>query len=220
MNILHTSDLHGGYKKLLLALSSTNYDLWVDSGDFFPNKTRGDPNIEPAHQAKWFGYPSLGGRITEALAGRPMVSVGGNHDFVSLAKLLKSAGADAWDLSGGPVVLHGKTFAGFREIPWIQGEWAGETHKADFAPIVEKAMSANPDILVTHAPPAGILDDDGCGAFGHGFGIGALTTALTYGEHRVQAHLFGHIHAQGGKSIEELGVKFFNGSTGINLIPV
>ena len=43
MRALHTSDLHGECRTLLVQLSSIEgLDLWIDTGDFFPNWSRGD----------------------------------------------------------------------------------------------------------------------------------------------------------------------------------
>ena len=210
--ILHTSDLHGSYKPLLAALSAGDFDLWVDSGDFFPNSTRGIASVEASYQAKWFGaYKALGERIAVALNGKPLVSVGGNHDYVSLAALVRAAGGTAYDLSDAPVEVCGLKFAGFRQIPWIAGEWNGETH--DFTGLVDAALGADPDVLVTHAPPYGILDEDG-------YGIGPLTTALAYRPHRIKAHLFGHAHHNGGQTAQEMGILFHNGATGIEKVTV
>jgi hypothetical protein len=39
--ILHSSDLHGQYKLLLEGHANTDFDVWVDTGDFFDNKGRG-----------------------------------------------------------------------------------------------------------------------------------------------------------------------------------
>ena len=186
-NILHTSDLHGNYKKLLAALEG-DFDVWVDTGDFFPNKTRGDRSVEVPFQAKWAGWKNLGERIVEGLAGRPLISVGGNHDYISLAALVRDAGGTAFDVSEGPAQVSGLTFAGFREIPWIAGEWNGETLGPDFTAIVEETFAANPDILVTPGPAAGLLDDKA-----HGGGVVQLASALTWQPHNVKAHFFGHI---------------------------
>ena len=206
MRVLHTSDTHGNYKKVLKALEAGGFDVWIDTGDFFPNKTRGNAQIEVKFQTKWVGYKNLGKRIVAALDGRPLVSVGGNHDYANLAQIVRDAGGTAYDMGDGAAVINGKTFAGFREIPWIMGEWNGETVNGDFGPIVEKALGANPDVLVTHAPPAGILDDKT-----HGGGISPLTTALTWQPHNVIAHFFGHIHETQG-SVTEMGIRFINGA--------
>jgi Icc-related predicted phosphoesterase len=205
-NILHTSDLHGNYKKALAALEAGGFDLWIDSGDFFPNKTRGDWAIEPAFQTKWMAWKDLAARIVKALDGKTLISVGGNHDYVSLASLVKAAGGNAHDLTEGPVTINGLTFAGFSEVPWMAGEWNGETHA--FNEIVDATFQAQPDVLVTHAPPAGVLDT----CPDHGGGIAALMTALCYQAHEVKAHFFGHIHEFGGQVVEEMGIQFANGA--------
>lgn len=208
MKILHSSDLHGGFKKLLR--TAIEFDVWVDSGDFFPNKTRGDISVEPVWQKKWAVWKGVGPRLCDWLKGRPLVCIGGNHDYTDLAAIVRSAGGTAFNLADGPVTIGGKTFAGFRDIPYIAGEWAGETH--EFSGLVAEAMACDPDFLVTHAPPAGILDTNGT----HPCGIKPLTAHLSYAPHRVVAHMFGHIHTQGGSVVSEMGITFSNAATGIN----
>jgi Icc-related predicted phosphoesterase len=208
MRIIHSSDLHGSYKGLLAI--DDEFDLWIDTGDFFPNKTRGNRQIESRYQAKWVGHKSLGSRLVDWLNGRPLISIGGNHDYISLASVVAEAGGEAHDLSDGPAEVLGLGFAGFRQIPWIIGEWNGETH--DFTELIAAALNANPDMLVTHAPPAGILDSKL-----YAGGIPGLATALTYGEHKICAHFFGHVHHNGGKSLEAMGIRFMNGATTVKL---
>lgn len=205
IQILHTSDLHGDYKTLLAALEG-DFDVWVDTGDFFPNKTRGEVAVEVPYQTKWFAWKDLGERIVKGLAGRPLVSVGGNHDYTSLAALVRDAGGVSFDISEGPARIGGEVFAGFREIPYIQGEWNGETLGPDFKAIVEDCFISDPTILVTHSPAAGLLDDRA-----HGGGVVQLTSALTWQPHKVKAHFFGHIHETQG-SVTEMGVRFINGA--------
>jgi Icc-related predicted phosphoesterase len=205
MKVLHTSDIHGNYPKVLAALAAGGFDVWVDTGDFFPNKTRGDRPEEVRYQNRWAILKDLGARIASLLDGRPLISVGGNHDYTSLAQLVRDAGGIAFDMDEGAAVVNGKTFAGFREVPYLMGEWNGETHGADFANIVEATMAANPDVLVTHAPPAGILNNST-----HG-GVGQLTTALTWTDHKVGTHFFGHIHETQGVEAA-MDIQFINGA--------
>jgi Icc-related predicted phosphoesterase len=207
MKILHSSDLHGQYDDLF---SFTDFDLWIDTGDFFPNSTRGERKKEIVYQQRWAIDNDLGSRLTEWLNGRPLVSVGGNHDYVALADLIDTFGGKAFDLSEGSTEIAGMTFAGFREIPWIIGEWNGETH--DLSGLVRNAIGADPDILVTHAPPAGILDTRQ-----YRGGIEGLAMALNYQPHRVKYHFFGHIHENGGKVVDEMGIKFINGANHIRV---
>jgi len=208
MRLGHFSDLHGNISHI-----EGSPEVWVCSGDFFPNETRGIVAEETVTQTAWFN--AIVDELIARLGGKPVIWVGGNHDFVNLAKLLTERGYPAFDATEGMVEFGGHRFAGFREVPFMAGEWAGETH--DLNPMVDRAFEMNPTILVTHAPPAGILDNDnGCG---HGCGVRPLATALAYRPHNIVAHLFGHIHADNGH-IEEMGIRFFNGAGTCRIIEV
>lgn len=207
LRVLHTSDLHGHYKALLAL--RTPFDVWVDTGDFFDNfgrKRTGriEAEFERKFQARWLSLKQLPARLTAWLDGRPALIVPGNHDFVSLEKYLQRAGANAQRVDTAGVDLLGYRWAGFREIPYIDGEWAGEEH--DLRPVCEAALAADPHILLTHGPPGGVLDST------QGYGSPALTALLTYSSHRVALHLFGHCHEDGGRIQETLGVRFVNGA--------
>lgn len=216
--ILHTSDLHGAYHKLLTQLETVpDLSVWVDTGDFFPNKTRGTP-IEHDYQRKWaIEWTKVTHRIAKICIDRniSVISVSGNHDYVSLANLLKISGmaaSNVFDLSSATnsTIVHGIKFAGFREIPWIVGEWAGETELAEFKDIINTAMAHNPDILVTHSPPGGILDN---ATDGGTWGVPAITSYLMNVPHNVKVHLFGHVHGDGGKQVFEGDIQFSNAAS-------
>lgn len=216
MRIAHASDLHGNIK-LLGNVEAP--DLWIISGDFFPNYGRGpltdrriDPNHEIGFQYDWWERKSE--RIMGLLRNAPVIWIGGNHDFISLIPLLSqwNYGAEIHDLGHGPVTFGGKVFAGFSEIPYINGEWNGEEHS--FEDIVQRTMECDPDILVTHAPAAGLLDTS---SYGH-VGISELTTQLTYAPHRITHHFFGHVHDSGGKKLEEMGILFVNSAETIQVV--
>jgi len=205
IKILHTSDLHGDFHKVLNVLEP--FDLWIDSGDFFPNESRGHRKTEERFQADWMQSENIPAQVAAWLAGRPMLSVGGNHDFVGLASILRGAGVDAHEITPEGITVAGLRFAGFREVPWIDGEWAGETH--DFSGVVTATFDAQPDVLVTHAPPAGLLDyADSAGCLG----VSTLASALFWRKHAIRAHFFGHIHEWGGHVVHDAGVYFANGA--------
>lgn len=208
MRILHTSDLHGIRGSLIKSLENLDFDVWVDSGDFFPNTTRGIVDVEIPFQTHWAG--KLLTKIAEILVlrGKPMISVPGNHDYISLATILRGMGVEAYDLTEGPVDLGGERFAGYREIPYLIGEWAGECH--DFQSVVASTFDQNPTVLVTHAPAAGFLDGDG---EGHSHGVAFLSSTLQYAPHSIKAHLFGHIHRAGGGRLTEMDIQFSNAAT-------
>lgn len=214
MKIGHASDLHGDIGGILASHGSP--DVWVLSGDICPNETRGIVACEVPFQTGWFR--EVADALVARFADRPVLVVPGNHDYIDLAALLRSRGVDATMVTPEGVEVAGVRFAGFREVPWMAGEWNGECR--DFADIVDRTFGSDPEVLVTHAPPAGILDDDGMGSGGHGGGITALTTALTYRPHRVRAHLFGHIHEHGGRDVEEMGVRFFNGAEHVRFFEI
>lgn len=216
MRILHSSDLHGRYKPLLQL--DDPFDVWVDTGDFFPNRGRVPatgyailPGPERAYQMRWLGFKKLPSRLAAWLDGRPALVMPGNHDFVSLAVVLRAARVDVAQVSPEGVTHAGMTWAGFREIPAMSGEWPGETDA--FAPLIEVVVGADPDVLVTHAPAQGILDgtDD--------YGIPGLAAAMARMP-KLRAHLFGHEHHDGGKHARVGAVDCYNGAQTVRLIEI
>lgn len=122
------------------------------------------------------------------------VIVAGNHDF-----LFESDGARARELLGDVTYLQdaGATVCGLRVWgspwqPWFH-DWAFNLPRG--AAIAEKwrLVPAALDVLVTHGPPAGILDQT---YRGPRVGCEALREALT--RIRPRLHLFGHIHEDYG----------------------
>lgn len=207
----HFSDLHGDLSGLFD--STVLPDVWVASGDFFPNITRGDTDIEPGYQKTWFGI--VADEFIDRLGGRPLVWMGGNHDYADLGELLRDRGYPAYNVTPEGVMVADLRFAGFRNINYIAGEWNGETR--DFSDVVARTFASDPDILVTHAPPAGILDAN---PYGLDYGITALTTALTYESHNIKAHFFGHAHGGGGQRCVEMDIKFCNSAEHVQFIDV
>jgi Icc-related predicted phosphoesterase len=219
MKVLHSSDLHGNWRGLF---NFSDFDVWVDSGDFFRNYTnprfnRINPHEEVQGQTKALSI--VVDEIRKWLNGRPLISVSGNHDYISLADQVSSTHQPAYELSASNSLYEfGVTWSGFREVPFIGGFWNGEIHQNEFKEIVEESFSANPSILITHAPPLGILDQGGI--FYQNLGIIKLNAEFQWSNHQVKHHFFGHIHEQGGKSVEQMGVQFHNSATKIRVIQV
>jgi Icc-related predicted phosphoesterase len=223
MKILHSSDLHGDYHKLLKDFGDADFDVWIDTGDFFPNRNLPPRADEPRYQTRWFKNKQLGRRLTKWLAGRPLISVPGNHDYVSLANLMREGKARAYEATPGGVVVNRIRYAGFRQIPYIHGEWVGETQPGDFREVVEEVFADPPDILLTHAGPAfprrsGMPEMTGSDDY-HG-GISSLSTALSFRPHGIKAHFFGHDHQHGSKTREEMGILFSNSATKPKIVTV
>lgn len=208
MRVLHSSDLHGRHNKLFSI--KDGWDIWIDTGDFFSNYGRNsygylDKYLEQAHQTTVFDSIHL--NIIKWLNGRPMISVPGNHDFICLAEKLNISNAHAIRNYEQTVNLLGYTFAGFRYIPYIAGEWVGEKH--NLFNDVQAVFDNNPDILLTHVPPATILSDQ--------WGSDELYFALTKQQHKIQHHFFGHVHECGGMTAQKDGITFYNGATNVTI---
>lgn len=202
----HFSDLHGDLRVL-----ETNHlvpDLWISTGDIFPNRTRGKVGVEVPFQRAWFA--SNAETFRKCFFGKPVLVVNGNHDFVDLGEVLQYEGVWARTLvAGRKVELFDNIFAGFPEILYIDGEWNYETHPGDFTNIVEQTLETGANVLITHSPPKNVLDRD---FFRNSWGIGSLKNMLEYSEHSVKHHFFGHVHECGGHTKEEMGIKFYNSS--------
>ena len=213
LRIVHVSDQHGQIPSRnafgnLLDIA----DLIVLSGDIFPNSTRGVRSAEEAFQKEWLHgradhgvNRSYNGPLTplerwcEFCGELPVLSVGGNHDFIALADEFKKFRGEnllTHDLvSDGAIDLFGLRFAGISAIPFIAGEWNNETMPRELRDITYSLFEQNPDVIVSHSPPVGILAGP--------YGSEPLTNCLSYREHKVKAVLFGHAHEDGGKIVEE-----------------
>jgi len=205
MRVLHSSDLHGD---LELLLSYTDeFDLWIDTGNFLANSNHTNfaavqPTAERQHQLHWCNHKGVGQRITKWLDGRPAIICPGNQDFLPLHKVISHYGANTHLIKTAGIPVENKLWAGFREIPYLDGEWEGEIH--DFDNLVEDVWFSMPDVLVTHAPPTGILSGQ--------WGIPRLATALKEQKHDIKHHFFGHNVAEGGMQTYIDGVWHYNGA--------
>lgn len=208
MRVLHTSDLHGRYKRLLAI--DEPFDVWVDTGDFMPNEGRKPktdyrivPELESQYQAKWWRWKSLGARIAAWLDGRPAVVVSGNHDFLRLAALLGRDHPATYEVEPGGVEVAGLRWAGFREVTRDIGEWVGETEEPRLLELAAATVASKPDVVLTHARPSGVFETEWLNHLGLPGLVGATGARW---------HFFGHEHATGGRVIEREGVRYVNGA--------
>ena len=117
----------------------------------------------------------------------------GNHDLV-MAHLLKTRPAEAHDLlkSAGIQLLQDNEV----QIAGLQFYGVGWNSHA--------AIPTGVDVIVSHCPPAGILDG--------GMGCPALRRAILAAKPRL--HIFGHVHGYRGHVTLE-GIDFYNASLDI-----
>jgi len=230
MIIAHASDTHDN-PSIIRQFGEMEADMLVLTGDCMKTKGRIpnfaaygsdwriSPPLEYRYQRQWWRKKAKG--LIPHLKGRPILYLRGNHDFISPLEWLLHYGADAYEITDDKpcIELLGKRFAGFRQVLPITGEWSGEEY--DLTPFIDKAFACDPQILLTHTPPNGILDGvRGVGEEGNrGYGSSDLTSALMFRQHNITHHLFGHSHYGCGTE-EKGGIFFSNAATTIRLIEI
>lgn len=138
------------------------------------------------------------------------IYVPGNHDTAMEAGLI--------NIEDYPTVTflnHETEIVGGLKIfgsPWTPyfHDWAYNAVEEDLE-YLWMDIPGNLDILITHGPPAGILD-----RCQDGYRAGCHSLKDRIGKVKPKIHVFGHIHEDGGKVEEGKNTKFFNASV-VNL---
>ena len=213
-SVAHVSDSHNN-PSLVRQACQSNADVVLITGDCMNNLGRVNrteyqisPHAEIKFQQSW--YRKQAKKWAKDLGDRPIIAIRGNHDFIDYSPWLLHYGANVHEITDdNPVVeVFGKRWAGFRQVNYHIGEWSGEEHSLKSH--IQRAFKCKPDILVTHIPPSGILDQNSYGD--KNYGSSELTGALSYYEHNITHHFFGHAHAGGGKVLDTLNIRFINGA--------
>lgn len=179
MKIAAISDTHG------LSFDRPQADVFIHAGDM----TGWGTWAETAAVGKSLGDEPY----------RAVLLVPGNHDE-AFEQYLK---ADMFPFAPNTHLLideawecEGRVFYG---SPWSQIFEGVNPHCMAFMRTEDELrrhylnMPAEVDVLITHAPPKGILDNDS--------GSVALREAIE--KRKIRKHLFGHIHERGGMSFSE-----------------
>lgn len=204
MRILHSSDLHGSLTNLLSV--DEHFDIWIDTGDLFPNagkRAQGqiDRKVEKEFQTAWFERKSYKYRIEKWLNGRRAIYIPGEHDYVELKELMRNTKTRIKRASD-TFCLGKYRWSGFPHIVKNKGIWNRE--QLSLKSIVASALKTGPQILITHVPAGGILDDKK--------GSYSLTDALSKPSCTVRHHFHGHAQKSGGKTQVVNGVRHHNGA--------
>lgn len=140
------------------------------------------------------------------------IFVAGNHDWLyetynRFARLL-TANFNVKYLQDSFTVIEGLKIYG---SPWQPRfyDWAFNLNRGSELAEKWKLIPDDTDILVTHGPPHGILDEVPRKFFVENTGCEELRKKVE--EIRPKLHIFGHIHCGYGQT-EQLGVKFVNAS--------
>jgi Icc-related predicted phosphoesterase len=122
-----------------------------------------------------------------------VLAVGGNHDHALLARVRagQQVFRHAHFLLDEAIEIDGVRFYGSPWVPQLRG-WAFYANDQALAAHWAK-IPADIDVLITHTPPAGILDRD---RGGYSYGCTQLRERLD--DLSPSLHCFGHIHASGG----------------------
>lgn len=172
-----------------------------------------EPAVETRLQQRWIKEVLKSYRDCFASPDSPVVCVRGNHDFTDLAEAF---GGDVWEVGVDPSLTTekcGLKVGGCRGINYIGGEWSDEMRDDDWRDIVAQ-LPTDLELLITHAPPAGMMDSYQ-GQFAEHWGSKALNSYLNermYVWGKLKAHFFGHIHEAHG-SKKEASIIFSNAAT-------
>lgn len=221
MRIVHFSDWHGAWVPLPAA------DLYVCTGDMLPNwpvrPPDGSPRIidrelEVEKQTAWLAELSgdAGGlRRFLARPGAPVVAVRGNHDFVDLGPWF---GGDCFEIDEDPArtaEIGGLRVGGFRGIHLATGEWSDEIAVDECAARLAR-MPVDLDVVASHAPPLGLLDESASPA-GTPIRWGACGFAAWLERARPRLCCFGHVHEAFGR-LQRGATLLCNAATGVQVI--
>lgn len=192
MKIICLSDTHNRNEQI----NVPDGDVLIHSGDATIRGTR----HEVEDFLKWFS----------SLPHRHKIFVAGNHDWMyetdnRLARLLTAAFGIKY-LEDSFTEIEGFKIYG---SPWQPRffDWAFNLNRGAEMAEKWKSIPFDTDILITHGPPFGILDETPRGDF-----AGCEELRKRVEEVRPKLHVFGHIHHGHGQT-EKFGVKFVNASS-------
>ena len=180
MKILHLSDTHGCHRRLR---ELPEADVVVHSGDF----CMAGSEDEAIDFIDWFCDLPYAHKIF----------IAGNHDDCLYGAKIEGLDNDTHYLCNSGIKIEGLIFYG---VPMFMEDYISGRENQNYAKIPIAT-----DILITHAPPYGILDSDEGVNYGSEKLLEKLITL------NLKAHLFGHIHSSHGIEIIN-GITFSNGS--------
>jgi Icc-related predicted phosphoesterase len=233
--VLHISDWHADADSFKKALSREvredprmlEADLIVLTGDMVFNTYAcfSQPSAEGVYQRP--AFQEMLDYLDVVFPGVDVVGVRGNHDYFNYG-----IQGDSWQ-GIETFTLAGYRFASIRGVPLHMGSWNDELGEGELDALA-KQVPLDTQILITHAPPFGILDDTRDVSLDH------TTQLWTYGQTLpvippnnigsqafrllvdrlpdLQLHMFGHVHEQGNRVQVRNNVIFSNASTTANFI--
>lgn len=130
-----------------------------------------------------------------------IIGVAGNHDFLTEQQpLLFKSMVPEWFtyLEDSGILVEGKIIWGSPVTPFFYN-WAWNRHRGEDIKRYWSKIPGDCDLLITHGPPMGILDQV---PDGRRVGCEMLTAKVF--QKKVKNHIFGHIHhSHGQKKIQD-----------------
>jgi Icc-related predicted phosphoesterase len=167
------------------------------------------PSLEGVYQRP--AFQEMLDYIDVVLPGVDIVGVRGNHDYFNYG-----IQGDSWE-GVNSFNLLGYKWASMRGVPLHMGSWNDELGEGELDALC-KQVPEDVEILVSHAPPYGILDDVRDDAV-NPRNIGSQAFRLLVDRlPNLRLHMFGHVHEQGCQVQVRKNVVFSNASCGANFI--
>jgi Icc-related predicted phosphoesterase len=189
MRIVCLSDTHSRHRKVAVPEG----DLLIHAGDLTARGTE----KEVRELDRWLG----------GLPHPHKVVIAGNHDFAFERRV--SAGLlieNAIYLEESSCRVGDLHIWGSPATPWFL-DWAFNYRRGPEIAAVWNRIPDDVDIVVTHGPPADVLDRTY-----DGLGVGCADLArVLAGRNRLKLHVFGHIHEAYGR-LDRGGVTYVNAS--------
>lgn len=192
MKILFLSDTHGQHRKLK---NLPEADMLIHSGDV--SRTGADHEVEDF--IKWL----------EKRDYKHKIFIAGNHDFYfqreTINRIQRMLPENVHYLCDNGVTIEGINIWGSPITPTFFN-WAFNRDRGKEIPKHWSKIPKDTDILITHGPPFGILDQTRAG-----LNVGCEDLLKKVKSIKPRYHLFGHIHEAYGTH-ESPHTTFVNGS--------
>jgi len=189
MKLVVTSDCHGR----LTSADLPSGDVFILAGDIFSNRSA-YPETDAAYQLNDVReLDDFCGRLDF----RHVLLIAGNHDWVFERN--KQAARDLKNivyLEDSGTTIDGIRFYGSPYQPEFYSWAFNLTRNGPELARVWSLIPEDTDVLITHGPPAGILDQP----FGKGEHAGCELLLKRVEQVRPKVHVFGHIHGSYGRT--------------------
>lgn len=214
MKICHVSDNHSVFYPLI-----GKWDVILHSGDLLPNNKPKTKSQEPLFQRDWIRDNSE--NFKRWIGDKPFIFSSGNHDYTDPCSELIDIGINAINIDNKIIEFNGYKFTGFPYLGYI-GLWNWELKEQDMKIKVDMLVNTinknNIDILVSHCPPFGLLDENDVGEY---IGNVPLRNAIDREIKKLPKLLcVGHNHNDGGKKIKYKNMLVSNAATIYNIIDI